>query len=116
MLNCVLPSPGEIATIKAEIKRLEKARAECTDSGLQKRIQASQMQKPRSWLEPGLLGRRRFPVTRGSHLLKSLRFGNPKWRQLADSKDENAMNQQNNVRYPTLTHYRKILRQESALL
>jgi hypothetical protein len=25
MLNCVLPSPGEIATIKAEIKRLEKA-------------------------------------------------------------------------------------------
>jgi hypothetical protein len=35
-----MPSPGEIATIKAEIKRLEKARAECTDSGLQKRIQA----------------------------------------------------------------------------
>ena len=31
-------SPGEIAFIKAEIKRLEKARQECNDSGIQKRI------------------------------------------------------------------------------
>jgi hypothetical protein len=33
-------SPGEIAFIKAEIERLEKARRECNDSGLQKRIDA----------------------------------------------------------------------------
>jgi hypothetical protein len=33
-------SPGEIAQIKAEIKRLEKARDECTDSGIRERIEA----------------------------------------------------------------------------
>jgi hypothetical protein len=32
--------PGKIAFIKAEIKRLEKARQECIDSGLQKQIDA----------------------------------------------------------------------------
>ena len=31
-------SPGEIAQIKAEIERLEKARKECTDSGIRQRI------------------------------------------------------------------------------
>jgi hypothetical protein len=36
-------SPGDIAFIKAEIERLGKARQECNDSGLQKRIDA--------WLE-----------------------------------------------------------------
>jgi hypothetical protein len=33
-------SPGLMATIKAEIKRLEKAREDCTDGGIQKRIDA----------------------------------------------------------------------------
>jgi hypothetical protein len=33
-------SPGEMAFIKAEIERLEKARQECNDSGLQKVIDA----------------------------------------------------------------------------
>jgi hypothetical protein len=33
-------SPGDIASIKAEIKRLEKARRECNDSGIQKQIEA----------------------------------------------------------------------------
>ena len=33
-------TPGEIELVKAEIKRLEKARQECNDSGLQKRIDA----------------------------------------------------------------------------
>ncbi len=33
-------SPGEIAQIRAEIKRLEKARDECTDGGIRKRIEA----------------------------------------------------------------------------
>ena len=33
-------SPGEIAQIKAEIERLEKARKECTDSGIRQRIEA----------------------------------------------------------------------------
>jgi hypothetical protein len=32
--------PGEIALVKAEIERLGKARQECNDSGLQKRIDA----------------------------------------------------------------------------
>jgi hypothetical protein len=31
-------SPGEVATIKAEIEKLEKARRECNDGGIQKRI------------------------------------------------------------------------------
>ena len=31
-------SPGDIAIIKAEIKRLEKARRECNDGGIQKQI------------------------------------------------------------------------------
>jgi hypothetical protein len=31
-------SLGEIAVIKAEIEKLEKARRECNDSGIQKRI------------------------------------------------------------------------------
>jgi len=33
-------SPREIAQIRAEIKRLEKARDECTDGGIRKRIEA----------------------------------------------------------------------------
>jgi hypothetical protein len=33
-------SRGDVALIRAEIERLEKARKECTDSGLQKRIDA----------------------------------------------------------------------------
>jgi hypothetical protein len=33
-------SPAEIATIRAEIERLEKARKDCTDSGLRKWIEA----------------------------------------------------------------------------
>jgi hypothetical protein len=33
-----MPSPGEIAIIKAEIKRLEQALAECLDTGIQKLI------------------------------------------------------------------------------
>jgi hypothetical protein len=33
-------SRGVIATIKAEIKRLEKAREDCTDGGIQKHIDA----------------------------------------------------------------------------
>ncbi len=33
-------SPTEIATIRAEIDRLEKARKDCTDSGLRKWIEA----------------------------------------------------------------------------
>jgi hypothetical protein len=33
-------SPGRIATIKAEIKRLEKAREACTDGGIQELIEA----------------------------------------------------------------------------
>jgi hypothetical protein len=35
-----MPSPGEIAQIRAEIKRLEKARDDCTDSGIRERIEA----------------------------------------------------------------------------
>jgi hypothetical protein len=31
-------SPGEIATIKAEIKRLEEARKDCRDGGIRKQI------------------------------------------------------------------------------
>jgi hypothetical protein len=31
-------SPGEIATIKAEIKRLEQARKDCTDGGIRRQI------------------------------------------------------------------------------
>jgi hypothetical protein len=33
-------SPGEIATVQAEIERLEKARKDCTDSGIRKWIEA----------------------------------------------------------------------------
>jgi len=33
-------SPTEIATIRAELERLEKARKDCTDSGLRKWIEA----------------------------------------------------------------------------
>jgi hypothetical protein len=33
-------SPEEIAQIKVEIERLEKLRAECTDGGIRKRIEA----------------------------------------------------------------------------
>jgi hypothetical protein len=33
-------SPGQISLIKAEIERLEKARRECNDGGLQKVIEA----------------------------------------------------------------------------
>jgi hypothetical protein len=33
-------SPGEIALIKAEINRLEEARQECRDNGIQKVIDA----------------------------------------------------------------------------
>ncbi len=33
-------TPGEVATIKAEVERLEKALKECTDSGIKKRIEA----------------------------------------------------------------------------
>ena len=33
-------SSGEIAKIRAEIERLEKAREECNDGGIQKRIEA----------------------------------------------------------------------------
>jgi hypothetical protein len=33
-------SPGEIAQIKAEIDRLEKARRECNDGGIRVRIEA----------------------------------------------------------------------------
>jgi len=33
-------SPEEIVRIRAEIKRLEKAREECNDGGIQKRIEA----------------------------------------------------------------------------
>jgi hypothetical protein len=33
-------SSGEIAKIRAEIKRLEKARENCNDGGIQKRIEA----------------------------------------------------------------------------
>jgi len=33
-------SPGEIAQIKAEIERLEKFHEECTDGGIQARIEA----------------------------------------------------------------------------
>jgi hypothetical protein len=38
--EAVMLSPGEIAQIKAEIERLEKARKECTDSGIRQRIEA----------------------------------------------------------------------------
>jgi hypothetical protein len=31
-------SPGEIAIIKAEIKRLEEARKDCTDGGIRQQI------------------------------------------------------------------------------
>jgi hypothetical protein len=34
-------SPAEIAMIRAEIGRLEKARKDCTDSGLRKWIEAA---------------------------------------------------------------------------
>ena len=34
----ILLLPGEIAHIKAEVKRLEDARKECHDGGIQKRI------------------------------------------------------------------------------
>jgi hypothetical protein len=34
-------SPAGIATIQAEIERLEKARKDCTDSGLRKWIEAA---------------------------------------------------------------------------
>jgi hypothetical protein len=34
----VMLSPGEVAIIRAEIERLEKALKECTDSGIQDRI------------------------------------------------------------------------------
>jgi hypothetical protein len=33
-------SPTEIATIRAELERLEKARKDCTDSGLRRWIEA----------------------------------------------------------------------------
>jgi len=33
-------SPGEVAVIKAEIEKLEKARRECNDGGIRKRIDA----------------------------------------------------------------------------
>jgi hypothetical protein len=33
-------APGETAQIRAEIKRLEQARKECTDEGIQNRITA----------------------------------------------------------------------------
>jgi hypothetical protein len=33
-------SPGEISTVQAEIEKLEKARQDCTDSGLRKWIDA----------------------------------------------------------------------------
>jgi len=32
-------SRGEVATVRAEIERLEKALRECTDSGIRKRIE-----------------------------------------------------------------------------
>ena len=34
-------SPAEIATVRAEIERLEEARKDCTDSGLRKWIEAA---------------------------------------------------------------------------
>jgi hypothetical protein len=33
-------SPGEIASIRDEIKRLEEAREKCSDGGVRKRIEA----------------------------------------------------------------------------
>jgi len=41
-------SPREIATIRAEIKRLERAREECNDGGIQKRIDAGLRNRSRS--------------------------------------------------------------------
>jgi hypothetical protein len=38
LVELAMLSPGEIALIKAEIARLEKARKECRDSGIQKQI------------------------------------------------------------------------------
>ena len=35
-----MPSPDEIAQIKAEVERLEKHREQCSDSGIRKRIEA----------------------------------------------------------------------------
>jgi hypothetical protein len=35
-----MPSPKEIAKIRAEIVRLEKAREQCADSGIRKLIEA----------------------------------------------------------------------------
>jgi hypothetical protein len=49
-------SPAEIATVQAEIERLEKARKDCTDSGLRKWIEAEiekQKQKFNSGNNPG---------------------------------------------------------------
>jgi hypothetical protein len=34
-----MPSPGEIARIRAEIERLEKARENCDDGGIRQRIE-----------------------------------------------------------------------------
>lgn len=38
-LKIAMLSPGEIAFIKAEIARLEKARKECRDGGIQQQIE-----------------------------------------------------------------------------
>jgi len=38
--GALMLSPEEIVRIRAEIKRLEKAREECNDGGIQKRIEA----------------------------------------------------------------------------
>jgi hypothetical protein len=49
-------SPAEIATVRDEIERLEKARKDCTDSGLRRWIEAEiekQKQKLASGNNPG---------------------------------------------------------------
>ena len=48
----VMLSPTEIATIWAELKRLEKARKDCTDSGLRKWIDA-EIEKQKQHLASG---------------------------------------------------------------
>ena len=39
-MELAMLSPAEIATVQAEIERLEKARKDCTDSGIRKWIEA----------------------------------------------------------------------------
>ncbi len=55
-----MPAPGELAKLKAEIERLEKAFRECTDSGIRKVIEG--------WMEDA---RKRLAFTQKSSIAKS---------------------------------------------